>query len=86
MPLSQADARGFARLMLTGAMDVAIDRLGRILVPDYLKEYASLDKKVVVTGMFNRAEVWDENIWNTYKKKAEKESSDIAERLKDLGI
>jgi MraZ protein len=86
LPLSQADARGFARLMLTGAMDVAIDRLGRILVPDYLKEYASLDKKVVVTGMFNRAEVWDENIWNTYKKKAEKESSDIAERLKDLGI
>ena len=86
LPLSQADARGFARLMLTGAMDVAIDRLGRILVPDYLKEYASLDKKVVVTGMFNRAEVWDEKIWNTYKKKAEKESGDIAERLKDLGI
>ena len=86
LPLSQADARGFARLMLTGAMDVAIDRLGRILVPDYLKEYASLDKKVVVTGMFNRAEVWDEGIWNSYKKKAEKESGDIAERLKDLGI
>ena len=86
MPLAQADARGFARLMLTGAMEVPIDRLGRILVPDYLKKYASLHKKVVVTGMFNRAEIWDENVWNTYKTKAEKESGDIAERLKDLGI
>jgi len=86
LPLSQADARGFARLMLTGAMEGAIDRLGRILVPDYLKEYASLKKKVVVTGVYNRVEIWDESVWNTYKHKAEDESGDIAERLKELGV
>ena len=50
LPLSQADARGFARLMLTGAMEVNIDNLGRILVPDYLKEYASLKKSVIIAG------------------------------------
>jgi MraZ protein len=45
LPLSQSDARGFARLMLTGAMEVELDNLGRILIPDYLKEYAKLEKE-----------------------------------------
>ncbi len=86
LPLSQADARGFARLMLTGAMEVGFDNLGRILIPDYLKEYASLRKKVVVTGVYNRIEIWDEKKWKTYKSKTEKEVGDIAERLKELGV
>ncbi len=86
LPLSQADARGFARLMLTGAMEVGFDNLGRILIPDYLKEYASLRKKVVVTGVYNRIEIWDEKKWKIYKSKTEKEVGDIAERLKELGV
>ena len=86
LPLAQADARGFARLMLAGAMEGDLDKLGRILVPDYLKEYASLKKKVVVAGVYNRIEVWDEDIWNVYKTKIEKEVGDMTERLKELGI
>ncbi len=86
LPLSQADARGFARLMLTGAMDVNIDNLGRILVPDYLKEYAFLKKKVVIAGVYNRIEVWDAEKWQAYKKKTETAVGDIAERLKELGV
>jgi MraZ protein len=86
LPLSQSDARGFARLMLAGAMEVEIDNLGRILVPDYLKEYAKLKKKVVIAGVYNRIEIWDEKIWQDYKEKTEKEVGDIAERLKELGV
>lgn len=86
LPLAQADARGFARVMLTGAMDVNFDNLGRILIPDYLKQYASLKKKVVVAGVYNRIEVWDEKRWQEYKEKTESEIGDIAERLKELGI
>jgi MraZ protein len=86
LPLSQSDARGFARLMLTGAMEVVFDDLGRILIPDYLKEYASLTKKTVVTGVYDRVEIWDENKWQNYKIKTEKEVGDIAERLKELGV
>ena len=86
LPLSQSDARGFARLMLTGAMEVEIDNLGRILIPDYLKEYAKLKKKVVIAGVYNRIEIWDEKIWKEYKEKTEKEVGDIAERLKELGV
>jgi MraZ protein len=86
LPLAQADARGFARLMLAGAMDADLDKLGRILVPDYLKEYASLQKKTIIAGVYNRIEIWDVAKWETYKAKIEKEVGDIAERLKELGI
>ncbi len=86
LPLSQADARGFARLMLTGAMEVDFDNLGRILVPDYLKGYALLKKKVIVAGVYNRIEIWDEIKWQAYKKKTENTVGDIAERLKELGV
>jgi len=86
MPLSRADARGFSRIMLSGAMEVDFDNLGRILVPDYLKEYADLKKKVVVAGVYNRIEIWDEEVWNSYKQKTEKEAGNIAERLNELGV
>lgn len=86
LPISQSDARGFARIMLAGAMEVSLDSLGRILIPDYLKQYASLQKKVVIAGLYNRVEIWDEQKWNFYKDKTEKEAGNIAERLKELGV
>lgn len=86
LPLGQSDARGFIRLMLSGAMDAELDSLGRILVPDYLKEYASLKKRVIVTGVFNRLEIWDGMLWRRYKGRSEKEIGDMAERLGELGV
>ena len=72
--------------MLAGAMDVEIDKQGRILVPDYLREYAGLAKGVVVTGLYNRIELWDSEQWKAYKAKTEASSDEIAEKLSDLGI
>lgn len=86
MPLGQGDTRSFARLMISGAMEVDFDSLGRILIPDYLKNYAGLKKVVVVTGVFNRLEIWDDAHWSTYKKNLEKNSDKIAEKLGELGI
>jgi len=86
LPVSQADARGFARIMLAGAMEVSLDKLGRIVIPDYLKEYAGLNKKAVIAGLYNRIEIWNESKWKLYKQKTEKSAGDIAERLKELGI
>jgi len=60
--------------------------MGRILIPDYLKDYAGLKKKVVVAGLYSRIEIWDEDIWKTYKEKTEKEAGNIAERLNELGV
>ena len=86
LPASQSEARSFARIMLAGAMDVRLDNLGRILVPDYLKKYASLKRNVIVTGLFNRIEIWDEKRWRDYKRKTETAVGDIAEKLKELGV
>ncbi|MDD2696638.1 MAG: division/cell wall cluster transcriptional repressor MraZ [Candidatus Pacebacteria bacterium] len=86
LPLAQADARSFARLMLGGAMEVSFDNLGRILIPDYLKDYASLKKRVIFVGLFDRIEIWDEKEFQNYKKKTELAAGDIAERIKELGV
>jgi MraZ protein len=86
LPASQVEARGFARIMLAGAMEVSLDKLGRILIPDYLKKYAGLKKNVVVCGIFNRLEIWDAQRWDNYKGKIEKEVGDLASKLKELGI
>ena len=89
LPLSGSDSRGFARFFLTGAMEVSLDNLGRILVPDFLKKYASLNKKVVITGVNDHIEIWDEGKWQEYREKTETSSEEIAERLyenKELGV
>jgi len=86
LPTSQTDARGFVRIMLSGAVDVALDKLGRILIPDYLKEYAFLKKNVAILGLSNRIEIWDENRWQDFRKRTETAVGDIAERLTELGV
>ncbi|MBI5037131.1 MAG: division/cell wall cluster transcriptional repressor MraZ [Candidatus Kerfeldbacteria bacterium] len=86
LPISKANTRAFARLMLAGAMDVEIDSQGRIVVPDYLRQYATVSKKVVIAGLYNRLEIWDEDAWNRYKAGTEKQSGDIAEALGELGV
>lgn len=86
LPISQANTRAFARLMLAGAMDVELDKQGRFVLPEYLRKYAGVNKKVVVAGLYNRLEIWDEEAWEKYKQGTEKESSDIAEALGELGV
>jgi len=86
LPIGKADARGFSRIMLAGAMDVKLDSLGRILLPDYLKKYASLKKKIIVAGLYNRLEIWDEVNWNNYKGQIEKQANKLAEQMGELGV
>ncbi len=86
LPIAQANSRAFVRLMLAGASDVGLDNQGRILIPDYLRAYAGLKKEVVVAGLYNRIEVWDEAAWKAYKAKTESASEEIAEKLGELGI
>ena len=86
LPLTQSNSRAFVRLMLSGAMDLSIDKQGRILVPDYLREYAGLKKEVVTIGLYSRFEIWSDSNWNKYKKVTERDSDKIAEKLNELGI
>ncbi|MFH1047176.1 MAG: division/cell wall cluster transcriptional repressor MraZ [Patescibacteria group bacterium] len=86
LPFSQANTRALARLMLAGAMDVEIDKQGRVLVPDYLRKYAGLKKDTVVAGLFNRLEIWDQKAWEKYSARTEKNAEEIAEQMGELGV
>jgi MraZ protein len=86
LPMASANTRAFARLMLAGAMDVTLDTQGRVVIPDYLREYAGLGKKLVLAGLYNRLEVWEADKWNEFKSRSEVASADIAEKLGELGV
>ena len=86
LPISQANTRAFSRLMLAGAMEVDFDNQGRIMLPEYLRKFAGLKKNLIIAGLYDRLEIWDEAAWNKYKKGTEKKSTDIAEALGDLGV
>lgn len=81
LPAGQVDARGFIRIMLSGAVDVEIDKLGRILIPDHLKKYAFLKKNVTIIGLSNKIEIWDEARWGEYQGKMEKTVGEMAQQL-----
>lgn len=86
LPISQAKARAFSRLMLAGAYEADIDSQGRIILPEYLRKFALIDKKAVIAGLYDRIEIWDELSWNKYKEATEKDSNNISESLGALGV
>ena len=86
LPLGSADTRSFNRFFLSGAVEVEVDKIGRILVPDFLKEFAKLKTKVVLAGIHDRVEIWDEKQWNDYKQKIEGQADALAEQLGSVGV
>ncbi|MEX1072122.1 MAG: division/cell wall cluster transcriptional repressor MraZ [Chloroflexota bacterium] len=87
LPLTNPRAREFARFMSSGAVEVELDKQGRILVPGYLREYAGITEgEVVVVGALNRLEIWAPTLWLPYRSKIEDQPEALAEHLADLGI
>jgi len=86
LPISQSNSRAFARLMLAGAMDVEVDKQGRVVLPEYLRIFAGLKKNTVIAGLYSRIEIWDETKWSTYKQQTENNSNEIAEKMSELGV
>jgi len=87
LPLTNPNAREFARFMSSGAVEVELDKQGRVLVPGYLREYAGIaEGEVVVVGARNRLEIWAPAAWLPYRSKIEDQPEALAEHLADLGI
>ena len=77
----RADKRSFNRFMFGRAVDVEVDSIGRILVPDFLKDIIKPTVKVAVIGVEDRVEIWNDKVWAKYKEKIEKEADMLAEKL-----
>jgi len=86
LPTGQMETRGLARFILSGAVEVEFDSLGRILIPDNLKQYAQIEKNVVVAGVYSHLEIWDQAKWEDYKQKTESAVGDMAAKLSELGF
>ena len=86
LSIGSAESRGFNRFMLSGATEADVDSAGRILIPDYLKGFAGLNAKVVLAGVNDRVEIWDENRWESYKKTIETEGDGLAQKLGEIGV
>ena len=85
LSLGQANTRDFNRFLLGGAVEMDVDSIGRILIPDFLKDFANLKGKVAVIGVHDRVEIWNEKTWSGYKNRIEKQADVLAEKLGEIG-
>lgn len=84
LPLINKEARKFARFFLAGAAQVEVDKQGRILLPANLREFASLEKDVVLVGVGSRIEIWSRENW--VNMDADSDMDDIAAAMEGLGL
>lgn len=85
LPLSNRNSREFTRFFLSGATECEIDKQGRFLIPNNLRESANLQKEVVIIGVGTRIEIWDKGKWDSYNNE-NISVEDIAENMTMLGI
>lgn len=88
LPLTQRPGRDFVRVFVAGASQESIDGQGRVLLPNPLRQYAGLEREVVVVGQLSRIEIWDQSSWGSYMEGAQDAYTDgsNAEHLAELGI
>lgn len=86
LPLTNKNARDFVRFFLSGAIECEIDKQGRFLISNNLREYASMKKDVVIIGVGTRIEFWDKEKWNEYNSNENISADNIAENMTMLGI
>jgi MraZ protein len=86
LPLTNKDARAFVRFFFAGAVECEIDKQGRTLISPMLREYAGLNKDLVIIGVSNRVEIWSQEKWDNYSEAEDLEADDLAEKMALLGI
>ncbi len=80
---TKPQVRAFNRLFFSGAVDVSPDRQGRILVPQYLKDFADIKKDVVIVGVSKRIEIWSKDTWSEFYNNSRPTFEEIADKLMD---
>ncbi len=80
---TKQQARTFNRLYFSGASEVIADRQGRILIPQYLKDFAQIKRDVIIVGVSNRIEIWAKDKWQEFYGTSRQSFEEIAEKLMD---
>ena len=80
---TKQEARTFNRLYFSGAIEIVPDRQGRILLPQYLKDFAEIKKDVIIVGVSNRVEIWSKEKWQAFYGNSRSSFEEIAEKLID---
>lgn len=86
LPFTRTDVRSFARFFFSGAAELEPDKQGRVVLPQNLREYAQIDKELIIIGVGSRIEIWSSSIWATYNQTAASSYESYAESLVDLGL
>lgn len=86
LPLTNSNARNFIRFFFSGATECEMDKLGRINIPQSLREYATLDKEVSIIGVSTRVEIWNREKWNNYTSEENMDLDEITAQMAELGI
>ena len=85
-PLTSKAVRAYSRVFFASAHDEIPDKQGRVTIPQRLREYAGLDRELVVIGASTRVEVWDSQAWETYLTDNEEAFADIEEGVIPTGL
>lgn len=86
LSMVKKEVRAFQRFFISGASECPIDKLGRILIPPTLRDYAQLERNVVFNGMLKKFEVWSKDRWHEEIKRSEENFEGMSEALAGLGI
>lgn len=86
LPLTNKNARDFVRFFLSGAMECEVDKQGRFLISSNLREYATLEKETMITGVGTRIEIWNRDKWKKYNSEENISADQIAENMANLGM
>lgn len=86
LPITSQEARSFVRFFFAGASECEVDKQGRINIPQNLREYARIQKDVVIVGVSTRAEIWNSENWDKYTSSDSLDVSKIASQMSSLGI
>lgn len=86
LPLTNRDARAFVRFFFSGATECVLDKQGRVLIPNNLREHAKLIKEAVIIGVSTRIEIWSKEEWDAYNSDDNLSYDSIAEKMAELGI
>lgn len=84
--LGSKDSRDLNRFFLSGAVEIDIDSAGRILIPEYLKDFANIKEKVIFAGLYSRVEIWNEKEWEKKQKEVSAKADEVASKLQEIGM